>query len=193
MLLVLSESWKMLAYRGVAATGFGISALLWPDEIAEVIVFLFGGFALVDGLVHAWFGARIRDFAHRGWLASLRSTAGVVPGLIALLLPGLVLPELLYWIAAWAVATGALEITEGLWLRRERHRERLLVLLGLLSVTIGAVLLFRSSAAILGAIGVLAGYSVLSGLLLLALAARLRTITRGVRHTHPEFWALRRG
>lgn len=189
MLLVLSESWKMLACRGVAAMGFGVSALLWPDETAGVLVFLFGGFALVDGLVHGWFGSRIRDFAHRGWLASLRSTAGVVPGLITLLLPGSVLPELLRWIAGWTIVTGALEITEGLWLRREGHRERLLVLLGLQSVAIGGVLLFRSSVAV----GLLAGYSVLVGFLLLVLAARLRTITRGVRHSHPEFWALRRG
>lgn len=194
MLLVLSESWKMLAYRGVAATGFGISALLWPDETAGVLVFLFGGFAFVDGLVHGWFGTRIRDFAHRGWLASLRSTAGVVPGLVALLLPGVVLPELLDWIAGWAVVTGALEITEGFWLRREGHRERLLLLLGLQSVTIGGVLIFRSSAAtILGATGLLAGYSVPIGFLLLGLAARLRTLTRRVQNTHPKLWALRNG
>jgi uncharacterized membrane protein HdeD (DUF308 family) len=143
-------------------------------------------------MVHGWFGSRIRAFAHRGWLVSLRSGVGVVLGLVALLFPNVVLPELLRWIAGWAVATGGLEIAEGLWLRGEEHRERLLLLLGLQSVLVGGLLLLRSSPVLLGALGLLAGYSLAAGLLLLGLAARLRTLTHQLERTRPELWALSR-
>lgn len=192
MLLVLSKSWSMLAYRGIAATAFGISALLWPQETVRVLVPVYGAFALLDGMVHGWFGSRIRAFAHRGWLVSLRSGVGVVVGVVALLLPNLVLPDLLRWIAGWAVATGGLEIAEGLWLRREEHRERVLLFLGLQSVLVGGLLLLRSSPVLLGVLGLLAGYSLAAGLLLLGLAARLRALTHRLENTHPELWAASR-
>lgn len=192
MLLVLSKSWSVLAYRGTTAIGFGISAVLWPQETVRLLVPTFGWFALFDGAVHAWFACRISAFVHRAWLVWLRSGVGVILGLIALLFPVVVLAGLLHWIAGWAFATGGLEIAQGVWLRREEHRERLLLLLGFSSVLLGGLLALRSPPIPLGALGLLAGYSLAIGLLLLSLAARLRTLTHRLESTCPELWAAAR-
>ena len=50
MLTWFARHWGMLALRGVLAILFGVVALLWPHLTLKALVFLFGAYALVDGL-----------------------------------------------------------------------------------------------------------------------------------------------
>ncbi|MEX2553632.1 MAG: DUF308 domain-containing protein, partial [Actinomycetota bacterium] len=49
-MLFIIGSWKSLAFRGVAAVVFGIMASVWPAITALALVFLFGIYALTDGI-----------------------------------------------------------------------------------------------------------------------------------------------
>jgi uncharacterized membrane protein HdeD (DUF308 family) len=187
MLLILSRSWSLFAIRGCAAVCFGLGVVLWPAWTAEYLVFLFGAFAVVDGLAHGWFGMRLRHLTGYWWLAAVRSVLGIVPGMILLSRPAPFQSEMLGWIAAWALFTGVLEMMEGVGLGGPDSPERLLILLGVQAVAVGAAILVRPSNA--EVIVPLAGYSVITGLLLLGVAARLRTLTRRMEQSHPEFWA----
>ena len=56
MISALSRNWWLAALRGASAVIFGVAALVWPAITFEVLVLLFGAYALVDGVVILTFG-----------------------------------------------------------------------------------------------------------------------------------------
>jgi uncharacterized membrane protein HdeD (DUF308 family) len=79
-----------------------------------------------------------------------------------------------YVIAAWALLTGVLEIAAALRLRREVDGEWLLVLVGIFSVLFGLALAVWPRAGALAVVRLIGAYALIFGVLLLALALRLR-------------------
>ncbi|HZE68330.1 MAG TPA: DUF308 domain-containing protein, partial [Pyrinomonadaceae bacterium] len=51
MLVVFSSSWWAMALRGIAAIVFGIAAFIWPHITLAALVFLWGAYAIIDGVV----------------------------------------------------------------------------------------------------------------------------------------------
>src|SRR3982751_3577092 len=47
----LRDMWGALAIRGMVAIAFGIAAVFWPGVTLVTIVYLFGAYILVSGLV----------------------------------------------------------------------------------------------------------------------------------------------
>jgi len=50
MLNILSKNWLLMVLRGVLSIVFGILMIIWPDVTVQVLVLLFGLFALMDGV-----------------------------------------------------------------------------------------------------------------------------------------------
>jgi uncharacterized membrane protein HdeD (DUF308 family) len=172
MLKEVTRYWWVVALRGVAAVLFGIAAFASPGVTLTVLLLLFGAYALVDGvfgLIYA-FGSGRSSRAMR----VVESLAGVVVGVIALAWPGITALALVYLIAAWAVVTGILEIVTAINLRKVIENEWLLGLSGLASVIFGVILAVRPGAGALALIWLIGGYAIVFGVLLIALAFRLR-------------------
>ena len=53
MLGLVARDWWVFAIRGIAALVFGVLAFIWPETTLTVLVFLFGAYVLVDGVVAA--------------------------------------------------------------------------------------------------------------------------------------------
>ena len=86
---LLARNWWLLALRGLAGVLFGILAFVWPAITLFVLVYLFGAFALVNGicsLVLAWYAPR--GYPRFGALI-LGGILSIVAGLIAFFLPGI--------------------------------------------------------------------------------------------------------
>lgn len=170
---LISNSWWILAVRGVAALLFGIIALIWPGITQLVFVATFGAYALISGAISV-IGA-VRHRREEGWWAILLlGIVGIAASAIAVLNPGLTLFVLVLLIAAHAVVTGILDIFVAIRLRKEIEREWLLALAGAISIVFGVLASLFPTAAALVLVFVVGLYTIVIGVLLLTLAFRAR-------------------
>lgn len=179
---MLSRGWSFLLFRGIAAIVFGVLTWAWPGISLTALVLLFGFYALVDGLLAVWAAIAGRGASEYWWLLLLGGFVGIGVGLLAFARPGLTALALLFYIAAWAIATGVLEIIAAIRVRKEVDGEWRLILAGLASVAFGAFLLARPGAGALTLLWVIAGYAVFFGILLIMLALKVRSFGKQLAH-----------
>lgn len=175
---LLARHWWVLALRGVAAIVFGLLAWFQPGLTIAVLILLFGGYAIVDGvlgIITALAGRRHND--HWLWLL-LWGLSSVAIGIVTFVAPGVTAMVLLMFIAIWAIITGVAQIVTAIRLRREMRGEWLLGLAGAASVLFGVVLIATPGAGALAMLWLIALYAILFGALLLWLSFRVRSLGR---------------
>ena len=174
MVLVLARRWWVIALRGILGVLFGVAAISWPALTVQALVLLFGAYVLADGLVGVLLFATTGGPTRRPrWLLLLEGLAGVALGAVAFLWPAMTTTLLLYFIAAWAVLTGALEIGASALLRGHRGAT-LLALSGLASIALGALVFARPWVGAIAIASLVGAYALVFGGLLLALGLWLR-------------------
>lgn len=174
MPVILAKNWWSLVIRGSIAVLLGILTFLLHDITLGRLALLFGGYAVIDGLV-GFAGAVRAAEAHQSWAVLLiEGLAGIVAGSVALGWPGITLLSLEYVIAAWALITGTLEIAAAMRLRTYVPGEWLLGLSGAASLVLGILMIALPLAGTLNVRFWIGGYSLLFGALLLGLGSRLR-------------------
>ncbi len=184
MLRTLTHYWWMILLRGILAILFGIAAFIWPGLTIEVLVLLFGAYALVDGIVAVIVGIQQYGATKRWWAVLLEGIAGIALGVLTLLWPGTTATVLLYFIAAWAIVTGVLEIAAAIGLRKVIQGEWMMILAGAASVLFGVLLILQPAAGAVAIVWLIGAYAIVFGVLLSGLALQLRrlghTIDRAV-------------
>ena len=171
---LLSRYWWTLVVRGIFAVIFGILAFAWPGLTLVTLVILFGAYAFVDG-IFAIVGA-IGGWGERDdhWLLLLGGLLGVGVGIMTFRAPGITTLLLLIYIAAWALATGILEIVAAIRLRKEIKGEWWLILSGIASIVFALLLMTFPAVGALGLLWLIAIYAVVFGAILIALGLKLR-------------------
>ena len=177
---VLARNWWVLLLRGVVAILFGGLTFGWPGMSLAALVLLFGGFCLADGLMAAWTALSNRKQQENGWLLLIGGLLGIGVGLLTLFQPAVTGLALLFYIAIWAVATGVVQVLTAIRLRQEIANEWTLVLAGIASVALGALLMARPGAGALAVLWLIASYAIVFGILLVALALRVRSVARRI-------------
>ena len=175
----LSLNWSALAIRGVIAIAFGIIAFLLPGLTLGALILLFAAYAIVDGVSHVITGIRQRSGDGPDGLMILGGIVGIAVGVIAVILPGVTALFLLALIGAWAIVTGAAEIVAAYRLRKAISGEWLLVLQGILSIAFGVYVWLFPGAGALAVVWLIAAFAIASGVILLMLAFRMRSLARG--------------
>ena len=183
-LSTLAPNWKMFVLRGVLALVIGVLAWLLPAASVMALTLLFAAFAFADGVLALWAGVtNLRAGTRWGWLI-LGGLLGIATGAVVVLSPivaTLVLAVFLWsMVSFWAIATGVVQIVAAIRLRREITGEWVLALGGLVSILLGAavlwVLLTSPEGSVL-ALGWLLGiYAILFGILMIMLGLRLRKL-----------------
>jgi uncharacterized membrane protein HdeD (DUF308 family) len=170
----LASNWWAVALRGILAIIFGLLAFVWPAITADVLVAIFGAYALVDGVFALIAALRSSHLGPRWWSLVAEGVVGIAIALIAFFLPAVAALWLVWVIAVWAIATGLLKIAAALRLRAEIENEWSLGLSGLGSVVFGVLLAVWPGAGVLALVWLIGAYAIMFGLLLLWLSLRLR-------------------
>ena len=171
----LAENWWLLLLRGVAAIAFGLLAFFWPDLTLLTLIFMWGLYAIADGIIALWaaIASKGGEIAPRWWLAVV-GIAGIVAGALAFVWPGMTALVLLMFIASWAIVIGILQIWGAIRLRREIEGEWLLGLSGLLSVAFGVIMFAQPGAGALAVVWLIGWFAILAGCVYIALAVQLK-------------------
>jgi uncharacterized membrane protein HdeD (DUF308 family) len=175
MLHALAKNWWLLLIRGIASIVFGVLAFAWPGLTLVTLVLFYGAFALVDGVIALVAAFKGSAKPVPTWWLVVVGILGIGAGLATFMMPGITAIILILFIGAWALVHGIFEIIGAIQLRKEIDNEWMLILGGLLSVAFGVLVLIAPGAGALGLIWVVAGYSIVFGILFVALALRLRS------------------
>jgi uncharacterized membrane protein HdeD (DUF308 family) len=170
MVQIMARNWWLFALRGVIALLAGIAIFVSPG----IFIAMFAAFMLLDGIftiVHSLSG---RAGNPNWWVALLEGVIGVIAGGIAFLYPGIAAVTLVYVVAAWAILGGIAELFAAWQLRKSISNEFWLGLSGLVTVIFGIVLLLNPLAGFLTLSTFVAAFAIISGILSLVLAFRLR-------------------
>ncbi len=183
----LTENWWIFALRGVLALIFAALAFWMPQSALLAMTLVFGAFSLVNGAFNLVAAVRhIQKKERWGWLL-FSGIVGILTGVVVLVAPWvatMVMASFLWAsVGFWAIFTGVLEISAAVRLRQEVKGEIWLAFSGLLSIVLGAIVLWiffsRPVESFLVAGWLLGFYAAVSGVTLLFLSWRLRKTRQG--------------
>ncbi|MGM1178965.1 heat resistance membrane protein HdeD-GI [Serratia marcescens] len=183
----LTENWWIFALRGVLALIFAALAFWMPQSALLAMTLVFGAFSLVNGAFNLVAAVRhIQKKERWGWLL-FSGIVGILTGVVVLVAPWvatMVMASFLWAsVGFWAIFTGVLEISAAVRLRQEIKGEIWLAFSGLLSIVLGAIVLWvffsRPVESFLAAGWLLGFYAAVYGVTLLFLSWRLRKTRQG--------------
>ena len=185
---LLSQYWWMILLRGVLAILFGISAFAWPALTLVTLTMLFAAYAFVDGIFEVLHAIGHRQELENWGLLLLEGALGIAFGVFAFLAPGLTTTVgaviVAFYIAAWAIVTGAMRIAMAVRLRKEIEGEWLLGLSGAVSICLGLFIMVRPAVGALGLLYFVAAWAILLGVLLVAFALKARQFANRARDSN---------
>ncbi len=171
---LFARNWWTLVLRGAIAILFGIALFIWPQISVAVLVWLFGLFVFISGILALIAAFSRRQAQENRALLIFEGIIAIIAGLLVFFWPGITALILLYFIAAWAIVTGILEIIAAVQLRKEIENEWLLAIAGIASVLFGILAAIRPGAGALAILWVIGIYAIVFGVMLLILGLRLR-------------------
>ena len=83
MLSSLTRNWWTFLLQGLFALIFGVLVLVWPASALIALVYLFGAFAMVDGICTVAAGITFRSYMPHWWVALLQGLFGILVGFLA--------------------------------------------------------------------------------------------------------------
>ena len=117
--------------------------------------------------------------AHNWWVLVLQGVLGIVFGIIALVSPDIALTSLALVLAAWAIVSGISQLAEGFRIAEMRGRSWPFAVIGVVSIVAGLIAAAVPGITILGLILVLGYWLIISGVMEVYTAWRIRAEVTG--------------
>jgi uncharacterized membrane protein HdeD (DUF308 family) len=169
-----SRHWWLIVARGSVALIVGLAALFVPVISVTTLISVLSAFLIVDGLVLIGAGWSQGTASNHWWALVLQGIIGIVAGTLGLVSPTMTALAFTIIAGVWAVVGGVFEIAYAIRMRRELSNEWLLGVGGLVSTSIGVLLLAYPSTSLIVLAVALGAYTVISGAILLSLGVRMR-------------------
>lgn len=180
---ILSRYWWMTLIRGLLWILFGFVLFIEPGLSLVALATIFGLSVLADGIGNLVTAVGGRDQHEYWWLLLIVGLCGIGIGLLSVFNPALTALALLFYIAVWAIVTGALQVVAAIRLRQEIEGEFWLILGGLASVAFGVLAIAQPGAGALSVLWLIGAYAIVYGVLQVGLALRARGFAMKVAGT----------
>ncbi|WP_209391103.1 HdeD family acid-resistance protein [Chryseobacterium sp. RR2-3-20] len=142
----ISSNWWAFIIKGFLALIFSVLAFIMPVTAILALAIAFGAFALADGIFGIIASVRkIRKGNRWGWLifSAIISILAGIAVIVSPLIATVVIASFLWAsISFWSIFVGISEIITALRLRKEIKGELWMILSGLFSVILGAIILW---------------------------------------------------
>jgi uncharacterized membrane protein HdeD (DUF308 family) len=132
------QYWWLLLIWGILVGLFGLCALFWPHLTLLTLIFLFGVFALVNGVLGVAMAIQERRVFSCWWAALAAAVLSILVGLAVMTWPHITALVILYLIATWAVITGFFQFVQALG--GMAHHSPLLGIAAAASIILGLLL-----------------------------------------------------
>ena len=176
VLTAVADDWWLLLLRGLVAIAFGVIAFFWPALTLVALTYVFGIYAIVDGLLALWAAFNLSGQAGPRWWLGLSGVVSILAGIVAFVYTGMTALVLVVLIAVWAIIIGVLQLYAAIQLWKFIDNDWWLILSGLLSVVFGVVLIAFPSTGALALIWVIAWFALIFGCMFVGLAFELKHV-----------------
>ncbi|MDY6867852.1 MAG: HdeD family acid-resistance protein [Chloroflexota bacterium] len=178
MFSIIVRNWWVFLVRGLLAVIFGVLALIWPEITLITLMILFGIFVLMEGILNLVIGVATSDTNRRWWVTLIEGILDIVIAILTFVWPDITAVVLLYFIAAWALLSGVLEIILAIRIRQMIEREWAMILGGILSIIFSVLLFVFPSEGAISLLMLIGIYSIIIGILFVILGFRIRKFGR---------------
>ena len=173
--------WWFVLLRGVLAILFGLIALFTPGTALLALVFVFGAYAILDGVTAIATGVRHRGSESHWVWHIVQGVVSVIAGIVAFVWPGVTVLAIPFVIAFWSIVNGVAEVVESFAMRRRGARTwGWMLAAGIVSVLFGIVLTIQPGAALITLLWFVGAYAIVFGVIMVVWSFRLRGAARAV-------------
>jgi uncharacterized membrane protein HdeD (DUF308 family) len=175
-LQTLQTHWWALTLRGVAAIIFGIAAVFWPGITLVTLLYLFGAWILIDGVIRIVTGISRIGGHQLGFLTMLVGLLELGAGVYLLRHPGVSFATLILIIGFTLIVSGVVEVIASLASDEGATTKTLEIIVGLAAALAGIVMLFQPAASGVAFVWIIGLYALITGPLLIAMSLELRRL-----------------
>lgn len=158
----------LAAVRGLIAIAAGILAFVWPGISLVILVYLFGAYALLNGILAIIVAFGVHSIFSAWWALLIEGLVGIAIGVITFFWPHITILVLLLLIAIWAVLLGVFELAVAFTSHAAKGERWMMGVAGALSVLFGVLLFVHPGVGLLTIMWLIGFYAIAWGITLIA-------------------------
>lgn len=170
----LTANWWTFLVRGIIALAFAAFSFSAPATVAGIFVYVVAAFFIISGLLALVAGLSFSGVGH-WWTLIFTGVLQAGLGIYMLAAPGVGPLALAYLVAIWTFSVGFMEITSAIALRTYIDNEFWWVVLGILTVALGAYIVLRPDLGLIALVYSIGFYAAFAGIALIALGFRVKS------------------
>jgi len=171
---VYQRTWWALVLRGILAIAIGVFILWRPMDSIASFALVIALYALFSGSVQIVHAFQLRQLLSHWWVLLVSGLVGVLFGIAAIYYyPGLSLAYAVVLVTWWLFLTGALAIYAAVMERRLGMSWGWTMAFGIVAILVGLLAIMNPPATLAAIMGLIAGFALVSGVVLLIGAFKL--------------------
>lgn len=172
----LKDAWKILLLRGILLIVFGLFAIVWPEMTLGLIVLFFAIYLLIDGVLNMIGGIRGAGKISMWFLVVILSVLQIVVGVYMLKNPAVSVKIVVALIGIVLLVKGLFELIGAFDKSYSSTMKVLMMILGVVTMIIGAVLILNPVTTGLVFVWLLGAYALIAGPISIGLALDVKSV-----------------
>lgn len=175
MIQAISSKWWIFLLRGLAGIAVGAIAFVQPGAELVALVLVLGFYSFLAGALALAVSAT-GVAGDRWWALLLEGIIGIVVAILVWSWPVASALAFVYFVAAWLIMTGIVQVAAGIRFRDLIDNEWLYIVTGVVSVVFGVFVFRMPSQGAVATAFLFGWYFLLFGLIQLVFAFRLKSL-----------------